>query len=262
MPAERRNFYRLLYVQPEAPPEVIKASYRALMSTLRGHPDLGGDPERAALLNAAYAVLSDPQQRREYDKRLRRPLRQATAAPQPDPAAPASGRGRPAPASAAAQAPAPAPAPAPDDRAWLARRCCPFCSQSFTALPKADTRCIRCDSPLMPAPAPDEPRGAGELLGRRRSERYPRDMVVRVRLGHVPGERAARLRDLSFTGLSLHTEFPVPRGTMLQVGAAGFDTVAQVIDCRRAGAGHTLHARLLTLQLRRSVRGVYVDAAA
>ena len=40
MRRERRNLYRLLHVQPEAPPEVIKAAWRALMSTLRAHPDL------------------------------------------------------------------------------------------------------------------------------------------------------------------------------------------------------------------------------
>ena len=40
MSEERRNLYRILHVQPEAPPEVIKAAYRALMITLRGHPDL------------------------------------------------------------------------------------------------------------------------------------------------------------------------------------------------------------------------------
>lgn len=43
-PAERRSHYRLLYVQQEAPVEVIKAAYRALMATLRAHPDLAGDP--------------------------------------------------------------------------------------------------------------------------------------------------------------------------------------------------------------------------
>ena len=72
MSRERRNLYRILHVQPEAPPEVIKAAWRALMSTLRAHPDLGGDPQVAARLNAAYEVLSDPERRRAYDQSLRR----------------------------------------------------------------------------------------------------------------------------------------------------------------------------------------------
>jgi hypothetical protein len=37
----RRNYYRILHVQPDAPMEVIRASYRTLMQKLRFHPDLG-----------------------------------------------------------------------------------------------------------------------------------------------------------------------------------------------------------------------------
>ena len=36
----RRNYYRLLHVQPDAPTEVIKSSYRTLMRTLKRHPAL------------------------------------------------------------------------------------------------------------------------------------------------------------------------------------------------------------------------------
>ncbi|MDP1535130.1 MAG: DnaJ domain-containing protein, partial [Rubrivivax sp.] len=64
MTKERRNLYRILQVQPEAAPAVLKASYRALMSSARMHPDLGGDTDSAATLNRAYEVLSDPEQRR------------------------------------------------------------------------------------------------------------------------------------------------------------------------------------------------------
>ena len=67
----RRNFYRILHVQPEAPLEVIKASYRSLMSKLKAHPDLGGDHEAAVLINQAYAVLSNVEKRRQYDATLR-----------------------------------------------------------------------------------------------------------------------------------------------------------------------------------------------
>ena len=67
----RRNYYRMLHVQPDAPLAVIKASYRALMMKMRLHPDLGGDHETAALINAAFAVLSDPMGRQQYDQSLR-----------------------------------------------------------------------------------------------------------------------------------------------------------------------------------------------
>ena len=64
----RRNFYRLLHVQQDAPTEVIKASYRTLMLRLKHHPDLGGDGWNAALINEAYAVLSNPELRERYDR--------------------------------------------------------------------------------------------------------------------------------------------------------------------------------------------------
>jgi len=66
----RRNYYRVLQVQPDAPLEVIRASYKALMRDLKQHPDLGGDLWNAQVLNEAYATLSDRQKRQTYDKKL------------------------------------------------------------------------------------------------------------------------------------------------------------------------------------------------
>jgi len=60
----RRNYYRILHIQPDAPVEIIKASYRTLMQKLAQHPDLGGDHWNSALINEAKAVLTDPAERR------------------------------------------------------------------------------------------------------------------------------------------------------------------------------------------------------
>lgn len=72
----RRNYYRILHVQRDAPPAIIKNSYRTLMQRLKMHPDLGGDHWNAAVINEAYAVLSDPKKRAEYDASLGRALRE------------------------------------------------------------------------------------------------------------------------------------------------------------------------------------------
>ena len=66
----RRNHYRVLQVQPDAPFEVIRANYRALVQKLKLHPDLGGDHWTAAHINAAYHVLSNPVLRAAYDREL------------------------------------------------------------------------------------------------------------------------------------------------------------------------------------------------
>jgi hypothetical protein len=66
----RRNYYRILQVQPDAPLEIIRASYRAMMRELKRHPDLGGSTPEASALNEAYETLSDPVRRAIYDEEL------------------------------------------------------------------------------------------------------------------------------------------------------------------------------------------------
>ncbi|MEM9385636.1 MAG: DnaJ domain-containing protein [Pseudomonadota bacterium] len=67
---ERRNYYRLLQVQPDAPVDVIRTNYRTLLQKCAMHPDLGGSDRGAAALNLAWQTLRDPQQRAEYDREL------------------------------------------------------------------------------------------------------------------------------------------------------------------------------------------------
>ena len=67
----KRNYYRILQVQPDAPPEIIRASYLAIMKELKIHPDLGGENSDASLINEAYETLRDRAKRSEYDKKLK-----------------------------------------------------------------------------------------------------------------------------------------------------------------------------------------------
>jgi DnaJ domain len=62
------DYYEVLQVHPRASAEMIKKAYRTLMGEMGGHPDLGGDEERAKLLNEAHTVLGDPDLRRAYDQ--------------------------------------------------------------------------------------------------------------------------------------------------------------------------------------------------
>ena len=70
MRKNQRNYYRVLFVQPDAPTEIIQASYRTLMQKLKAHPDLGGDEWIATIINEAFETLSDPEKRRAYDRKL------------------------------------------------------------------------------------------------------------------------------------------------------------------------------------------------
>lgn len=248
MADERRNLYRILHVQPEAPLEVIRASYRTLMSTLRAHPDLGGDPEAAARINAAYAVLTDPERRRHYDLSLAQPGGAGETL------AGLTGGVRPGQRRVGARESVLA---GMDPAAWLADRACPFCHRALPASLHMDTRCDRCDSPLFRRPSVDR----GELFGRRRSPRNARPMPATLRLPGGRADEPARLRDLSLSGLCVLSPVSAPERSAMRVMTSGFDAVAVVVSCRRSADGWLLHGELLTLQLLRS-QGVFVSAKA
>jgi GGDEF domain-containing protein len=63
------DYYMILQVHPSAEPEIIKSAYRRLAQMY--HPDVNRDPQsqkKMQLINQAYAVVSDPAQRRSYHR--------------------------------------------------------------------------------------------------------------------------------------------------------------------------------------------------
>lgn len=61
-----RDLYEVLGVRPDATDQEIHAAWhRAARDT---HPDLGGDHTRFRAVHVAFLVLSDPEQRRRYDR--------------------------------------------------------------------------------------------------------------------------------------------------------------------------------------------------
>lgn len=67
---ERRNFYRILHVQPDASMAVIRENYRVLMQKLKIHPELSDSNWNESLLDIAYDTLLDPYKRAAYDHEL------------------------------------------------------------------------------------------------------------------------------------------------------------------------------------------------
>lgn len=58
--------YKVLQVDPDAEPEVVRAAYRAL--ALKYHPDVStGSQDRMAAINQAWGILRDPAARAAYD---------------------------------------------------------------------------------------------------------------------------------------------------------------------------------------------------
>jgi len=252
MTDNRRNHYRVLHVQADAPVEVIKASWRTLMSRLRQHPDLGGSHAQAVMVNEAWAVLGDPDRRAAYD--LQR--RQVTAALL------AGDGGR------SALSPASQPG-AEVQRAALPTFHCPLCTQAFAGPLRPDSRCTQCHSPLASLPGsglqgqdlPAHELPTHDLPARRGAVRRDQSHVALVHVGWPSPALPVRWRDLSLTGLSFYAPQALPIGQRLRLIDSALEGVVEVVGCRAQGRVFTVHARLLTALLMQAT-GVFVSAQA
>lgn len=256
MKNNRRNYYRILHVQPEAPGEIIKASYRTLMSKLKMHPDLGGDHELASLVNEAYAVLGDPQRRAAYDREIGKPARRArrggwAEADGQDTRRPSQPGARPTPDPAAAGA---AQYAAAYDEAH-----CPWCRSAAPPKVRPDTRCTRCRAPLARPPGPGEQ--AAELFGRRGASRRPRANLAIMQRLDGGAALSVRLRDISLSGIGLVTTATVADGSRVRIQSQDFEAVAVIVGSRCEHGEYLLHAQLLSLALARRT-GVFVSETA
>jgi hypothetical protein len=248
----RRNYYRLLCVQPDAPPAVIRSSYTALMVKLKRHPDLGGDHETATLLNEAYAVLSDPARRAEYDQQLEHRQSRASLGR----GAFQSGR-RGAPATPAAPSDTHTPPLPPQAPASASRVRCAFCAAPHPGAVRPGDRCALCDSPLL---SPMHVASSG------------RDQRALPRLAHggqvtlVTQRSAKRVRatiqDLSPLGMQVVTGDSLRVDEVVKVDCGLLSAVARVASCRHAprpGTGSVaIGLEFLTLDLT-APRGAFVS---
>ena len=223
------DYYRILHVQPDAPEEIIRSSYRTLMTKLRRHPDLGGDHFTATLINEAYAVLSDPVKRAAYDETWR----DLAAAPKEEPA----------PAQPAAST------------------TCPFCgaAHGFTARIHATATCTTCNSPL--APAERERLDAGQ----RAVSRVPRRSPLAYFTGW-PGQGpfTGETRDLSLHGLRFVANSALPVSKVIKVDCEALVALARVVACTENDQRDwrwLIRAEYLTVRFRRSRGGFFATRA-
>jgi len=219
--SNRRNFYRLLQVQPDAVPEVIKAAYRALMAM--HHPDKGGDHATAASITDAYATLSDAHLRGLYD--LRRVQQKANTS-STRAADGAASRGREAP-------------PMPGNSANV---CCPFCTNALSAKAKTLPRCPRCEAPLTRVPVGGQPLSKE----RRRMLRVSKSDWAMLHATWTSDGIDVRMRDLSLSGASVYCGAALPVGRPVRIVGAVFDAVGEIVSTRQVGNVYTLHLQLIT----------------
>ena len=236
MPADKRNYYEVLHVSPGAPAEIIRGSYRTLMQKLGHHPDLGGDTATAALINEAYAVLSDAERRAEYDARLELMARVAQGVPDDSPSL------RPA---------------ARAERVLDLSRACVFCQapHNYGSVIEIDTCCQSCNSPLFAAE-----RTSMESGGQRAIERIEKQQRV-IYYTHWPqtNGHTGYIEDMSLNGLRLVARQDLVEGQCIKIVGNVLEAVAQVTHrlyerrgwTRRCVAG----VSFVTLRFAQSVGG-------
>ena len=198
----RRNYYRILHVERDAPAEIIRSSYRTLMQRLRMHPDLGGDAAQAALINEAYAVLTDAGRRAAYDASLRQCEIDAAVAM----------------AGTSPRSPAPAAA-------------CFFCDHPHD-LGEHTTHeddCARCASPLHPAR-----HVTWESADQRGIRRIPRRHRLMFYSGWPQSPSTGRSKDISLTGMLFATREHVALDAVLKIESVACTAVARVSNCRQS----------------------------
>jgi hypothetical protein len=238
----RRNYYRILHVQPEAPLEVIKASYRCMMTKLRHHPDLGGDHETAVLINQAYAVLSNPEQRKLYDQgihlRKLHVVQRAHHASTPDTRADSGQR--------CATTHTPSPFTGQKTPSHASEACCLFCGASIIDAIHTDKRCSRCNSPVTPI-SNLKITAKRELFGRRTVPRMSKNEYITAYPSWPHQGLNARLRDVSPVGISFISDLAAHVDQVIKVSGSTFDGIVRVVSVRPGGSVSSVHGLFLTL---------------
>jgi DnaJ-class molecular chaperone len=225
----RRNYYRILHVQPDAPAEIIDVSYHTLMHRLRMHPSLGGATWNAAVVEEAYTTLKNPELRMAYDRRLRRE------------------------AIAAAQAETGALA-APRDGARIP--VCPFCDtrHALDAV-MGGALCDVCGSPLRPAERYKRSAAAIRAL-----ERVVRRMAVTISLPCAPDTGiSGTTEDISITGMQFTTTIQLLVDEILRVECtfcAAVGIVRHVRATRAREPRWRVGIEFLTLRIKETKGGI------
>ena len=209
------DYYRILKIQPDATAPIIHASYRTLVQRALG---TSGGNDEIALLDAAYAVLGDPQRRAAYDRE--RAAR--TDAAQDD----------------------------TGDHAGTAVRCL-FCGAmySYVRALERDDQCGRCASPLYPAE-----RQRAEYSGQRTLRRIAKQHAINIWVTWPQDTpMAGEMRNLSLDGMAFTSNVLFKVNQIVRIDCSELHALGRIAHAGPARSGSyrfSAGVEFLTLHLR------------
>jgi curved DNA-binding protein CbpA len=188
----RRNYYRILQVQPDAPTEIIRASYRTMMRELKKHPDLGGSTWDAEVLNEAYETLGNAERRAAYDEDLFVKYTKQTNSYTKQPVAPVL---------------------------------CPICKRPLSRKARPGELCLTCQTPLQSDDSP-----AAELAKPRSIERIKKSDQIYY-YSTWPGKpEQGRMIDFSPKGMRFICKEKLAPQTVLKISSKLFEASGTVTN--------------------------------
>jgi hypothetical protein len=231
---EKPDYYQILYVRPDAPIAIIKASFRTLMHKLGQHPDAGGDTKNAFLINEAYTVLSDPQARAAYDQNLRSGLNER---------------------------PPETEFTAPQTSSSFAASSCAFCGEPYLGTAPLDPEvcCKECGSSLHPVS-----RMCLKNDLRRAVTRVRRDGDLTYFTQWPGAEHPALIHNLSPNGIRLVGSSEVTVEQRIKISSELLAAVARVRHCRSVKGEDTSYdigAEFVTLHFKKN-SGIFMARSA
>ncbi len=245
VPNDNRSHYDILHVSRDAPLEIIRGTYRTMMQKLKHHPDLGGDTSTAALINEAYAVLTNENKRAEYDAQLDLATEEALDSP-PDQESSAQQE------SPRQEEPPPAPKQILDPS-----RQCTFCAMphNLGSVINVDATCTQCGSPLTEAES-HRPESVGQRAIARINKRQ--QLTFYTHWSQAKGY-FGRTEDISLSGLRFLSDENLRQGQHIKLVCNVLEAVATVTHCRTQRHGWktecTAGVSYITIRYAKSIGG-------
>ena len=228
----KRNYYRILHIQPDSPAAIIKTSYETLKKE---------ENAPIELLNEAYQVLGNPTERENYDHLFLNNSRKCTSNSQVKKKVTdiTSYTSRNTKSSIIHKRPFRS-----GSYEQLIKLYCEFCKTLHAHSPCKDSLslCKNCNSPLFP---PQE-----NLLNqpRRSLSRIEQSGSIRIYLSWPGKHYPATLSDLSPTGMSMTMSQYLDNGQIIKIDGEDFRAVGVVTYNKSSTTQTTIGVRFLTVQ--------------